>query len=149
MTPSLKLLDLNNKEEVEFMFQTRRHPAVDAQLLGQAPASFEQHQEWLKKNHRVSRNIYLILDDVIVGYCQMLFMPAEEAELGWVVHPDHQSKGYGRFAVKALIDEAHKEGRKKICLYVKKDNTKAVSLYESCGFKLVPYEKSDVLLMTI
>src|SRR5687768_9984459 len=149
MNPSLKLLDLNNEKELRFMFETRRHPEVASKLLGQAPATYEQHLEWLKKNHLITRNIYLIVTDEMVGYCQMLFMPSEEAELGWVVHPDHQSKGFGRFSVQALIDEAHKDGRKKLCLYVKKENEKAIGLYESCGFKTMPNDTPDVLLMCI
>lgn len=55
---------------------------------------------------------------------------------GFCVHPDHQGRGYGRQALAQSIDILKDQGYEKISLEVACENSRALVLYESCGFSV-------------
>lgn len=64
--------------------------------------------------------------------------PAEKhkAEFGITVHDDFQNKGLGTALTKHMLSIARKKKLHKITLKVLTQNTKAVHVYEKCGFKI-------------
>jgi putative acetyltransferase len=50
------------------------------------------------------------------------------------VHPDHQGLGLGRWVMRGLLDWAAQVDIKRIELYVRADNDRAINLYQSLGF---------------
>lgn len=55
---------------------------------------------------------------------------------GFVVHPDCQGRGYGRFILWSLTEQMRRSGRTRIGLEVATDNSNALGLYRSCGFEV-------------
>jgi RimJ/RimL family protein N-acetyltransferase len=76
----------------------------------------------------------------IIGSATLSFNSAEalkhKAELGITVHDDYQNMGLGTVMVKHLLDIARKKGLKKIFLLVNTGNSKAIYVYEKCGFQI-------------
>ncbi|MEJ8547503.1 GNAT family N-acetyltransferase [Brevibacillus borstelensis] len=81
---------------------------------------------------------YLIVDDQSepIGRISVSQQPDHAFIFGFTVHPDHQGKGYGREALAKTIDLLSAEGFSKIILEVATENSNALSLYESCGFRV-------------
>lgn len=147
MRLELELLDLNNEWHLQFMFHTRRHPQVAGNLFHAPPATMEQHCDWLRRHQAKSHFIYLLKDEscivclpepftCLVGYCQCI--PDEEkkeVEVGWVVHPSHHNKGYGKKAVSLLLQHVQEKYPEwKVLLEVRDSNKAAISIYERSGF---------------
>lgn len=133
---SLKQFDQGNEEDVLFLYETRSHWEVTSCLFGNPPSSVEAHREWLRKNVPYRRLMYLaMVDGKRVGYCHAYGFEGDEVELGFVVHPDEQGKGYGGQMVDLFVDEVSmKLPDRKIHLEVRVDNEKAMRLYEKHGF---------------
>jgi len=55
---------------------------------------------------------------------------------GLGVHPRVQRRGIGRALLRASVDWARAHGIERLELYVRRDNTRALPLYESEGFEL-------------
>lgn len=53
----------------------------------------------------------------------------------FLILPEHRGKGFGREALKYLMESARQEGFAAVCLEVDRDNPKARKLYDSAGFK--------------
>lgn len=65
---------------------------------------------------------------------------------GLAVAPDRQANGIGRALVKAAVDEAGRRGARKVALRVLAPNTRALRLYESCGFIVEGVLRGEFLL---
>lgn len=70
--------------------------------------------------------------------CFKLYQNEKEVGIyGFGVLPEYQGQGYGRQMLEQIISQIHAEGQKRITLEVDIDNTNAIGLYRSCGFKEV------------
>ena len=127
----LKKLDINNSDEVRFIYDVRCHPEVDKWLMEKRPANLELHNEYLK--NRKNEVFYIIYDTKPVGYCN--YKIGDEIEVGWKIHPDYQNKGYGTNAIPILIDKIKES--KEIVLEVFKNNYKAMYIYKKAGFEII------------
>jgi putative acetyltransferase len=76
----------------------------------------------------------------VVGSATLSFHLTEanrhKAELGITVHDDYQNLGLGTIMINHLLDIARKKGLKKVYLFVNADNSRAIHVYEKCGFKI-------------
>ena len=76
----------------------------------------------------------------VVGSATLAFHLTEanrhKAELGITVHDDYQNLGLGTFLICHLLDIARKRGLKKVYLLVSTANSRAIHVYEKCGFKI-------------
>lgn len=106
------------------------------------PIIKESHDQWfnniLQKNDLYIFGIRTILDDTLIGTCQLhsidnLNQHAElQIRIGKI---EQQSKGFGTEAVNLLIQFGWRElNLRKIYLYVFGDNQKAIKTYEKIGF---------------
>ncbi len=59
-----------------------------------------------------------------------------KAELGITVHDDYQDRGLGTALTKHMIEIARSKGLKKISLTVVTENSRAIRVYEKCGFRI-------------
>lgn len=131
----IKELDLKNIIELIFVFQTRTHLDVCPHLSSDPPESFDSHVYFLDKHHGKDRIIYLIQNDgMYIGYCQLRIMGDDQGEVGWVIHPDYQGKGFGKKSIALLVEKSKELGFQRPHLYVKRSNEKALSMYEIFGF---------------
>ena len=77
-------------------------------------------------------------DDIMVGF----IMYARDPDDGqyyinrFMMDGKHQGKGYGRAAMKNLLDELSEMGVKTVDIIHKPDNEVAIKLYRSFGFEL-------------
>lgn len=81
-----------------------------------------------------SRTYLVIVEEEAVGKISVSRKDAKAFIYGFCVHPDHQGKGYGRQALAQTIRLIEEEGYKHVSLEVACENSKALGLYESCGF---------------
>jgi RimJ/RimL family protein N-acetyltransferase len=59
-----------------------------------------------------------------------------KAEFGITVHDDYQDRGLGTALTKHMIEIARSKGLKKISLTVVTENSRAIRVYEKCGFRI-------------
>lgn len=123
-------------EDLQFLYQTRKHPDVDKMLSGTAPEDYLQHLNYIKRVQEEIRWIFVaVVDNIPVGYSQIYNVTREQLEVGFVIHPDFQGKGFGKEIVKSTITKALEFfPDRKISLYVKKENIKAISIYHKLDF---------------
>ena len=77
----------------------------------------------------------------VIGYCG-IYIALDEGEITNVaVNPQNRKEGTGEKLVRALIEEAAKEGVKRYVLEVRVSNQAAIHLYEKTGFKSVGIRK--------
>ena len=139
----LRPIDLEDGADVRFMYETRFHPDVCKYLMNATPKGregtplFEDHERWLRANVPTKRIMFILMaEGERIGYCHAYdFIDKDTVEVGFVVHPDYQGKGHGKEAVVLLLKHlALMMPEKRVILYVRKDNVKAVGLYRKLGF---------------
>jgi RimJ/RimL family protein N-acetyltransferase len=84
----------------------------------------------------------------IIGSASLSFHSQEavkhKAELGITIHDSFQNQGLGVLMIKHLLKIAQTKGLKKIYLRVHTGNSRAIYVYEKCGFKIeAKLEKED------
>ena len=80
------------------------------------------------------------LEERIVATAALAFSQTEafkhKAEFGITVHDDYQDRGLGTAMTKHMIEIARSRGLKKISLTVVTENSRAIRVYEKCGFRI-------------
>jgi ribosomal protein S18 acetylase RimI-like enzyme len=133
----LKRINPYNKSHLRFLYETRFDSDVVKTLLSTEKPSFEKHVEYIRAKDASGHLFFLChVEDTLVGYCQCFHIGANIWELGWVIHPMYQGRGYGTRSVEILLSEAALMCVSKVELVVLKSNQKAVSLYTNQGFKV-------------
>jgi ribosomal protein S18 acetylase RimI-like enzyme len=122
-------------EHPAFLYEVRTHPDVNKMLTGDPPQTYEEHKDFIIRNHK---RFFIAYDEEIpVGYSQYTeLIPGRSCALGFAVHPDHQGKGYGDFLVAATMSRLAKE-YDHMTLCVLKKNMKALHLYKKHGFTIL------------
>lgn len=145
--PEFKLEPLD-ESTVEFVYETRRHPEVCANLFGVPPTDMVSHKAWLTANVPVKRLMYILkVDGVPVGYCHAYDFDENTMEAGFVIHPDFQRRGHGRKMVQLFLKEmSEKFPGGKVYLQVKDNNHVALGLYESLGFVCTTIQGGIVMM---
>jgi len=145
------LILAKSEEELKFLYDTRTHPEIDKMLSGEPPKSYEQHLNYLNKVLGKTRWVYIAYNEENnkIGYSQIYDVTETHLEVGFAIHPNFQGKGYGKSIVEETIKKAIETfPDKKIILYVKKDNPKAIHIYEKFGFEKKG-TKADTFYMEI
>lgn len=89
-----------------------------------------------------------VVDSEVVGFLHLTATSEHEAYFGMVVADAYQGRNIGRMLVEACVNYASMQGLGKISLEVYKDNTRAIRLYSSAGFKTVG-SSPDTFLMSL
>ncbi len=132
-------------EDAQYLAAAERETARTPGLLRSKPEelrdeTFTARIEQLESPGMHGR--YLVAVDAqgsLVGHALLDPMPliqcAHVFRLTIVVHPGHTSRGVGRLLMNALVAWASENERlEKIELLVRSTNTRAIRLYQSCGF---------------
>lgn len=80
-------------------------------------------------------------DQEVIGKVNLQLTAAYGGIFGLGVLPEHRSQGYGREILVKAIAKLLEMGARKVMLQVEAQNSKALKLYESCGF--VPASTMD------
>lgn len=127
--------------------------ADDERWLEQNNAAFAHHPEqgaWDIETLRTrstepwfdpSGFILFFEGDTLVASCWTKIHEFNTVRTGEIyvisVHPDHQGKGLGQFALLNGLISIHSRGVHRASLYVDASNQSAIAMYESQGFKTV------------
>lgn len=99
-------------------------------------------------------NLYMIKDDDInVGILEVGSYEDKYKEnmdgIGEIrtihIKKEYQNKGIGKIAINFAIDELKSKGYKTVCLWVKKQNYRAISFYEKFGFIKTIYDLEETV----
>lgn len=83
--------------------------------------------------------------DVPVGVWGLKNITANSAEyFGFIGEVNYWGKGIGRYMLQAAITQAKDKKLSRLCLYVRKNNLRAIDLYRSLGFEEKEGIKEDI-----
>ena len=84
--------------------------------------------------------------DVLLAWASLFdLVPGEEAEVGYLVHPDGRGRGVARRATEALVRHAFLElGVRRVKAMTAVDNTASRRVLEACGFTHTGLERRGV-----
>lgn len=106
---------------------------LDVQCFGFLEEEARQYNEQIKREN--TQKCYVIEQEGnVVGKVRVFHYQGEAWIYGFAVFPEYQGKGIGRKALKQLVLQESQAGYQPF-LEVQADNSNALKLYESCGFK--------------
>lgn len=77
----------------------------------------------------------IYLGDTLIGFVNDCGVEGDAIEIGYVIHPDYQGRGYGTEAVRAVLGELREMGFKKVTAGFFTENTPSRRVMEKCGMK--------------
>ena len=108
-------------------------PADRAQ--GIPPIRPDDIRAWLELVLTEGIDVIARRGDAVVGHATLVPDDADGYELAIFVHQDHRRQGIGSALVRSLLGAAAEAGIERIWLTVERWNHRAISLYESVGFR--------------
>ncbi|AYA39336.1 ribosomal protein S18-alanine N-acetyltransferase [Xenorhabdus nematophila] len=87
-------------------------------------------------------NYKITLNDRIVGFAITQYVMDEATLFNIAIHPEHQSRGYGRELLTHLINILPEKQINTLWLEVRRSNQSAIRLYEDMGFNEVSIRKN-------
>lgn len=143
--------------DAEATWRFRRLEEV-SRWLTSAPASFDQHCTGFQRTDRLKNTLVIECDGEIIGDLMLKiedgWAQAEvaeqarraQAELGWVLHPDHAGHGYATEAVRELVRLCFQElGLRRVTAYCFADNVASKALMERIGMRCEGRTTADSL----
>lgn len=126
-----KIFEWKNNYELSRLIKTHAWPV----------ATYEM-EEWFKKNQsdkkQVLFGVYDLKSEEIIGVVRLMYIDwiSSVAEFGVFIGEEmSRGKGLGKEVVKLALDFAFRDiNLHKVYLKVLESNTKAICLYETCGF---------------
>ncbi|OTA18143.1 ribosomal-protein-S18-alanine acetyltransferase [Xenorhabdus beddingii] len=87
-------------------------------------------------------NYKITLNDQIIGFAITHYVMDEATLFNIAIHPEYQSRGYGRALLNYLIDILPEKQINTLWLEVRRSNQSAIRLYEDLGFNEVSVRKN-------
>ncbi|PHM37433.1 ribosomal-protein-S18-alanine acetyltransferase [Xenorhabdus mauleonii] len=87
-------------------------------------------------------NYKMTLNDQIIGFAITQYVMDEATLFNIAIHPEYQSRGYGRTLLSYLIDILPEKQINTLWLEVRRSNQSAIHLYENLGFNEVSIRKN-------
>ena len=109
------------------------------------PLSEEEEIKWVREKQAEQAVLFSMLEKrtgAFIGNIELMNVVGETGELGVAITATMQEKGYGTEAIPAMVKYGMEElGLKRIYLKVYPGNTRAIHVYEACGFR--EYDRTD------
>jgi len=122
----------NQKIKVNFMI-------TDFETEKEAINMFKKLQAFSYSEEHYERGIYI--DNKLIGFVNDVEIGDGVIELGYVIHPKHQNKGYASEMLKAVIDELLREGFHQIVAGAFDNNAASIQVMQKCGMKKISKEE--------
>jgi RimJ/RimL family protein N-acetyltransferase/predicted enzyme related to lactoylglutathione lyase len=135
------------EDDVEPTWGFRRLPDV-AEWITTAPSNLEDYTEHFLEEERLAKTLVYELDGVVIGDLMLAVEDAwsqrevaeqaeqVQAELGWVLHPEHGGRGYATEAVTELLRICFEElGLRRVVATCFVDNGASWRLMERLGMR--------------
>jgi RimJ/RimL family protein N-acetyltransferase len=132
-------LDYDQEKHIQWLYHVRTLPEVAIYFFAQPPLTFNDHLEFLARCKQTQERQFFIIyaQEQMAGYCQIVHRP-DALEVGLALHPSWQGKGMGAASIHLLLDYIKScQSEKEIVLIVKRDNLRAIKLYEKQGFVIL------------
>jgi len=133
--------------DADATWQYRRLPEVNHWLTA-APTTLESFRRHFVEPERLDKTLLIELDGVVIGDLMLAIEDAwsqsevadqaagTQAELGWVLAPEHTGRGYAAEAVRALVDLCFRElGLRRVVAGCFADNVPSWRLMEKLGMR--------------
>ena len=144
-------------DDVEATWQFRRLDEV-SQWITRAPGTFEEYRTRAADPESLATSIVVELEGEVIGDLMLRFEDAwaqaevadrargVQAELGWVLHPDHAGHGYATEAVRELIRICFEDlGLRRLTAACFADNVASWRLMERVGMRREVHTVRDSL----
>lgn len=100
---------------------------------------FRRLLELSREEKRYVRGIYL--DDELIGFVNDVEISGTAIELGYVIHPKHQGKGYMTKALRAAMNDLFQKGYGQVICGAFEHNAASIRVMEKAGMHRI--EKTD------
>lgn len=145
------------REDLEPTWSFRRLPEV-SRWLTRAPKTLEEYREQFLDPDSLSKTLIVELDGQIIGDLMLdvqdgwgqaevaVDAHASQADLGWVLHPQHAGRGYATEAVRALLKVAFTDlGLRRVTASCFADNGASWRLMERLGMRREAHSVAESL----
>ena len=129
-----QMVDIFFNEDVK---KTYMIPDFDNQK--QAEALFEKYMNFSKSDQHFVYGIYI--DQLLIGFVNDCEAADTTIELGYVIAPEHQGKGFATEAVKACMTELFRMGYEHIKAGYFEENIASRRVMEKCGMHKIDFEE--------
>lgn len=114
------------------------------------PVSEEKERKWVRKKLDEKAVLFSMIEKssgAFIGNIELMDLTETEAELGIAITAAKQDRGYGTEAVRAVTGYAFdKLGLKRVFLKVYPHNSRAIRVYEKCGYREYDRTEEDVFM---
>ncbi len=105
----------------------------------------EQELEWVREKLREKAPVFSMIEKksgAFIGSIELMDVNNGTGELGIAITASKQNSGYGTEAVTAMTEYGSRQlGLKRIFLRTNPQNSRAIHVYQKCGFK--EYDRTD------
>ncbi len=105
----------------------------------------EQEREWVRKKLAEKAQVFSMLEKKsggFIGNIELMDVNDSVGELGIAITVARQNAGFGTEAVSAVIEYGARQlGLKRVFLRTSPQNSRAIHVYEKCGFR--EYDRAD------
>ena len=114
------------------------------------PYTAESEIEWVRGNLEKQAPVFSMIEKAggqFIGNIELMDVRDGEGELGIAITAEKQDRGFGTEAVSALLAYGfNRLGLKRISLRAFPGNTRAIRVYEKCGFREYDRTEEDVYM---
>lgn len=114
------------------------------------PVSEEKERKWVREKLDEKAVLFSMIEKnggAFIGNIELMDFTETEAELGIAITAAKQDRGYGTEAIRAVTGYAFDElGLKRVFLKVYPDNSRAIRVYEKCGYREYDRTEEDVFM---
>ena len=112
--------------------------------------TYEQEQEWVHRKREEKAVVFSMIERKtgdFIGNIELMAPSETEAELGIALTAVKQDMGYGTEGIRRILEYGFRDlGLKRISLHAYTFNTRAIHIYEKCGFRTCERTEEDVCM---
>lgn len=114
------------------------------------PISAEKELSWVRRKRSENALLFSMVEKdggAFIGNLELMDVQNGAAEMGIAITAGKQDRGYGKEAIARITEHAFRElGLDRIRLRVFPFNTRAIHVYEACGFREYDRTEQDVYM---
>ena len=114
------------------------------------PVSEEKERKWVREKLDEKAVLFSMIEKssgAFIGNIELMDFTETEAELGIAITAAKQELGYGTEAIRSVTDYAFDQlVLKRVFLKVYPDNSRAIRVYEKCGYQEYDRTEEDVFM---
>jgi RimJ/RimL family protein N-acetyltransferase len=141
-------------DDLPELMALKNDPVIQAQLMGTVkPNSLNKILNWLKARDKEPTTIFFVISNInekrVIGYIQLSEIDKFNlfGFLGICIAKEFWGSGYAKESLELLLKYAHNTlNLRKVLLFVRDDNERAIAFYKKSGFSNVGIMKNHQLV---